>query len=90
MVDLQDYARLLKATLKETNLPKLIDELVTKNGVPKKAKVQVKIRKEADIVVADSDILKRVLGNLVTNAVQAMPEGGKLSIYAYKEADILS
>ena len=37
--------------------------------------------------MADSDILKRILGNLVTNAVQAMPEGGKLSIQAYKEAN---
>jgi signal transduction histidine kinase len=87
VADLQDYARPLKPILKETNLPKLIDELVTKNGVPKKVKVQIKILREADIVMADSDILKRVLGNLVTNAVQAMPEGGKLSINAYKEAD---
>ena len=61
--------------------------MVTKNGVPKKVKVRIKIRKEADIVVADSDILKRVLGNLVTNGVQATPEGGKLSINVYKEAD---
>ena len=37
--------------------------------------------------MADSDILKRILGNLVTNAVQAMPDGGKLSIQAYKEAN---
>ena len=35
--------------------------------------------------MTDPDILKRVLGNLVSNAVQAMPEGGKLSIEAYKE-----
>ena len=31
-------------------------------------------------VKADPQLLKRVLINLVTNAVQAMPDGGKLTI----------
>lgn len=70
MADLQDYARPLKPTAKETNLQKLIDELLTKNGVPKNVKVDVNVQKEAVTVIADSDILKRVLGNLVINAVQ--------------------
>ena len=33
-------------------------------------------------VKADPQLLKRVLINLVTNAVQAMPDGGKLTINA--------
>ena len=37
--------------------------------------------------MADPDILKRIFGNLVINAVQAMPKGGKLTIQAYKEAN---
>jgi signal transduction histidine kinase len=37
--------------------------------------------------VADGDLLKWILGNLVTNAVQAMPEGGKLSVHARREGD---
>ncbi len=84
--DLQDYARPLKPAPKETNLKKLIDDLLFKNGLPKNVKVHIQIQKEAEEIVADSDILKRVLSNLVTNAVQAMPHGGKLSIRAYKEA----
>ena len=44
------------------------------------------MQKDAGTVVVDPDILKRVLTNLVTNAVQAMPKGGKLSINAYLEA----
>jgi PAS domain S-box-containing protein len=85
VADLQDYARPLKPMAKETDLQKLIDELVQKNGVPENIKVQVKVQKKAETIMADPDILKRSLGNLFTNAVQAMPEGGRLSIQAYRE-----
>ena len=35
--------------------------------------------------MADPDLLKRVISNLMLNAVQAMPKGGKLSVYAYRK-----
>ena len=41
---------------------------------------------EAVKVVADSTFLNRIMYNLVNNAVQAMPQGGKLTIHAYKVA----
>ena len=31
--------------------------------------------------------LNRIMYNLVNNAAQAMPKGGKLTIHAYKEAN---
>lgn len=31
-------------------------------------------------------MLQRILSNLVSNAVQAMPSGGKLTLFAYEEA----
>src|SRR5665647_2490867 len=34
----------------------------------------------------DSTFINRIMVNLVSNAVQAMPNGGKLVIKAYKEA----
>ena len=37
--------------------------------------------------MADSTFINRILYNLVNNAVQAMPKGGKLTIHAYKEAN---
>ena len=35
--------------------------------------------------VADSSYINRIMYNLVTNAAQAMPQGGKLTIHAFKE-----
>ncbi len=87
MSDLQDYTRTLRPVTRETNLQKLVDELLAKNGIPENVKVQVMVQKEAVTIMADPDILKRIFGNLVTNAVQAMPNGGKLTIQAYKEAN---
>jgi signal transduction histidine kinase len=42
---------------------------------------------EAGKVVADSTFLNRIMYNLVNNAIQAMPKGGKLTIRTYKEAN---
>ena len=83
--DLQDFARPLKPVAKETDTQNLIADLLSKNGVPKDVEVEVKVKKQANTIMADSDILKRILGNLLTNAIQAMPQGGKLSIQAYKK-----
>jgi PAS domain S-box-containing protein len=87
VADLQDYARPIIPMIREIYLQKLINELLAKNGIPENVQVQVQVQKEVGTVVADSDILKRILGNLIINAVQAMPRGGKLSIQACKEAN---
>jgi len=86
VADLQDYAKNLKPVVKEVNVQNLLDELLAKNNVPEDVKVQVKVHKNADTVMADPDILKRILGNLVINAVQAMPNGGKLTIQTRKDS----
>ena len=85
VADLQDYARPLMPVAKETNLQRVIDEILTKNGIPERIKVSVKVPKEASTIMADPDLIKRILNNLVTNAVQAMPEDGKLSIESLRE-----
>ena len=85
--DLQDFARPLNPIRQETNLQVIIDELLEKNGVPKNVKVTVKVEPTVAKIVADSTFINRIMYNLVNNAVQAMPKGGKLTIHAYKEVN---
>jgi signal transduction histidine kinase len=84
VADLQDFARPLNPRSEEANLKFIIDELLEKNGLPENVKVSVKVETAATKVVADSAYLNRIMYNLVTNAVQAMPKGGKLTIHAHK------
>jgi signal transduction histidine kinase len=88
--DLQDFARPLKPNIEEVDLKIIIEDLLKKNGLPENVKVSVKVESDARKIVADSTFVNRVMYNLVNNAVQAMPKGGKLTIHSYKEAnDIL-
>ncbi len=83
--DLQDFARPIKAVAGEADLKDVIDDVVKKSGVPKTIIVSTRIEEDAKKVMADPDLLKRIIGNLVINAVQAMPEGGKLNICSYQK-----
>ena len=85
VADLQDFARPLKPHREEADLKQIINELLRKNGVPENIKVNVKVEPETRKIVADSAYLNRILYNLVTNAVQAMPNGGKLNIHVSKD-----
>lgn len=83
VVDLQDFARPLIPIASETNLKSIIDELI--RNIPENIQVSRQVEKSTERIVADSDYVKRILTNLVSNAIQAMPSGGKLTVKAYHE-----
>jgi PAS domain S-box-containing protein len=85
--DLQDYARPLNPQAEETDIKSVIEKLLTKNGLPKNVKVNLKVADDVKKIGADSYYINRIMYNLITNSVQAMPNGGKLSIQVYKETD---
>jgi signal transduction histidine kinase/PAS domain-containing protein len=85
VLDLQDFAKPLNPCDEETNIEQMIQELLTKNSVPESIQTEAQIESDARVVRADSAYMKRILGNLVSNAVQAMPKGGKLTVQAHLE-----
>ncbi len=87
VADLQDFARPLKPHIEEANLKHIISNLLKKNDLPANIRVSVKVDSEATNVLADSAYINRIMYNLITNAVQAMSEGGKLTIHAFKDKE---
>ena len=85
VADLQDYARPLNPKAEQSDFKEVVERLLAKNGLPENIEVSVKVAENARIISADSYYLNRIMYNLVTNSVQAMPEGGKLTIQTHKE-----
>jgi PAS domain S-box-containing protein len=85
--DLQDYARPVKPTPVEIGLHQLINNTLSSLTVPENVKVSIVVEKDFPKLTVDPTLMQRVLSNLITNAVQAMPNGGKLTIRASKKEE---
>jgi len=85
--DLQDFTRPLKPKLAYVDLCKVMPESVAAVEIPENISVSVTCDKQMTQLMLDSAFLKRILTNLVVNAVQAMPQGGTLSINAFPKED---
>jgi two-component system sensor kinase FixL len=82
--DLQDYARPLNPKAEEIDLKLIIADLLAKQRLPDNIELNLKIENKAEKISADSYYINRIMYNLVTNAVQAMPKGGRLTIHALR------
>ncbi len=85
--DLQDYAKPLKPVGKRTNIKTLIKDTIKTIDIAPEITVSYDIEDNAGTVFADPALLKRILDNLITNALQAMPNGGKLNVAATKQTN---
>ncbi len=84
VLDLQDYARPIKPVIKEVDVEPLIKAVLQYHKLPKNIETSYHIEDNAKVLFTDPDLLKRVLNNLEENAVQAMPDGGKVTITVSK------
>jgi two-component system CheB/CheR fusion protein len=85
VADLQDFSRPLKPFSEETDLRQLIDNLLLSIEMEENVKMISEIADDVQKVKVDPDYLKRILTNLLINAEQAMPDGGRITITAQKE-----
>lgn len=75
--DLQAFVKPIKIGRKPVSLRGLVDAVLASVIIPNNVSLGVLIDDDFPQIKADPQLLKRVLINLVTNAVQAMPDGGQ-------------
>lgn len=79
IADLLDYSRELQLELKETLLEDIVKEALSSVKVPANIKI-INSTKEDIKITVDVKKLQRVFVNMIKNSIDAMPNGGKLTI----------
>jgi nitrogen fixation/metabolism regulation signal transduction histidine kinase len=79
--DLQMFVKPVSVLKKPLDLVQFIPATLMEVSIPANVKLSKKIPAQAT-VAADPLLLKRVLLNLLNNAIQAMPKGGELTVEA--------
>ncbi len=88
VADLQDYSRPLKPEFVEVDIKSLVTSSLSLLNVPRNIDAFMNLDEKLPKLKTDPLLFKRVLMNLATNAIQAMQEGGKLTITAsYQDKD---
>jgi len=88
--DLLDFSRVKAVEREETSVSGLVSQVLEKQPTPENVEVTIAIPPDLPAVFVDSGKIGQVLSNLVTNACQVMPEGGKLTISAQAEKEKVS
>jgi PAS domain S-box-containing protein len=88
VADLQDYTKPLRPCREKVNIEKVIEEALLIVKIPSNLEVSISISKGFPQFIADFSMIKRAFINLIQNAVQAMPNGGRLTITAKRKGNL--
>ncbi|MBE3115728.1 PAS domain-containing protein [Candidatus Bathyarchaeota archaeon] len=83
--DLQDYSKQLNPELTEVNITVLVASCLATVHIPTNIDASMEIEPEISKLNLDPLFFRRTMINLVTNAIQAMPNGGKLTVRGFKK-----
>ena len=78
--DLLDFSRGKLLNITETNVNALIKETIEKTKIPENIKLEMDLDEKIPQIPLDTDKMQRVFQNIISNAIQAMSEKGKLQI----------
>jgi PAS domain S-box-containing protein len=75
-----DFTRLKIPSLAKVNINDILRQALEQAGIPESVEVALKLKKGLAEVQGDPVHLGRAFLNIIKNAVEAMPEGGRLAI----------
>ena len=82
VADLQDYSRPLNPEIKEVDLSDLFAVICRTINVPDNIVLSTNVKHLN--LKTDPEFIRRALVNLVTNAIQALPNGGKVDLTGFE------
>lgn len=85
--DLKNNTTPMKLQQTLVNLKDIVEERVKAVNLSEGVKVRTIFETEFLVATVDPDRIKRVLDNLLKNAVEAMPKGGRLTVNVKKRGD---
>jgi signal transduction histidine kinase len=77
---LLDLARTKPPIRRKVNINEVVQEVLSSAAVPENVEVVSQLDGALPTILADPNQLVQVFGNIILNAVQAMPEGGQLVV----------
>ena len=84
VADLLDYSREISPQLEPVPLIEMVENTLGKMVLPPEVVVQLDFPRKASMVLVDPIHFRHVLENLISNAFQAMPEGGSITIGSHE------
>ena len=85
--DLLEFSRTKPAEKEELSLPDLVNSVLAKIIPPEEVEIKVNLPPELPLVYVDPRQISQVILNLVTNAFEAMPEGGIVTFEGKSQKD---
>ena len=74
------YSRIREPDFKDVNVNNAIEKSLEKNIIPNNIEVIKKLKSHLSLITADANQIVLALSNIVLNALQAMPDGGELTV----------
>ena len=87
--DLLGFSRVGKPSVLPTQIKNVIEDALSPTTIPESIKLTKKLDTELPQIEINASQIHQVLVNMITNAVQAMAEGGKLTIAAREQESFL-
>ena len=85
--ELLDFSRVGPAHRERTSIARLVEDALARSPAPEGVEAVVDIPADLPPVRVDAHQMGRVMDNLLSNAYQAMPQGGRLTIRAVGDGE---